>query len=314
MYELGFFHRSTLILLKLPAQLPNWPWHLVAQRLHSSHHGDFEKWQTAIATLPTTGPCPIDAGDVIHIDHATSPRVIEALQQLMPWRKGPFQIGECLIDTEWRSDWKWNRLAAEIDLAEHRVLDVGSGNGYFGWRMLGAGAREVIGIDPTLLFCMQHQAIQHFAQHPKNWVLPLGIEEIPSSPVFDSVFSMGVIYHRRTPTEHLQELRQQLRPGGQLVLESIVTPDPTGFKPAGRYARMRNVWWIPSVAELYQWLEQAGFKDIQCLDVSTTTVDEQRSTPWMTFESLAHSLDPEDSEKTVEGYPAPQRAVMLAHL
>nr|WP_169730591.1 DUF1698 domain-containing protein [Carnimonas nigrificans] len=40
--------------------------------------------------------------------------------------------------------------------------------------------------------------------------------------------------------------------------------------------------------------------------------DEQRSTEWMTFQSLKDFLDPEDQHKTIEGYPAPRRALLVA--
>ena len=76
---------------------------------------------------------------------------------------------------------------------------------------------------------------------------------------------------------------------------------------------MRNVWLLPTVAELTTWLQRSGFKDIDIIDQSTTTVDEQRSTEWMTFESLAQALDPDDPSKTVEGWPAPQRVVIVAN-
>lgn len=297
-----------------PTDLPNWPLELIEQRLSPDFHGDFTKWQQAIAQLPDNLAVTVSPGDTVHLELQTDVDLVPPLRALMPWRKGPFQFGDVFIDSEWRSDWKWQRLADQIDLVGQRVLDVGCGNGYFGWRMLQAGAREVVGVDPTLLFCMQHRAVQHFARDHHNWVLPLGIEELPQQPLFDAVFSMGVIYHRRDPQAHVVELKNHLRTGGQLLLESIVSPGERGFKPQNRYARMRNVWWIPTVAELTQWLAAAGLSDIQCLEVCKTTVQEQRSTPWMTFESLADCLDPEAPDKTVEGYPAPQRAVMLAHL
>ncbi len=294
--------------------LPNWPLHLVEERFNTAFHGDFTKWQAAINALPKESDCRVHIDDVVHLDFPQPNELATTLMQLHPWRKGPFKFAETHIDTEWRSDWKWRRMRDALVLSNHRVLDVGCGNGYFGWRMLAAGAREVVGIDPTVLFCMQHRAVQHFAHHPNHWVLPLGIEEIPVERLFDSVFSMGVIYHRRSPTEHIETLTGLLNPGGQLILESIVVDGKTGFKPKDRYARMRNVWWIPTVSEMEDWLRAAGLQRVECLDVSPTTEQEQRTTNWMTFESYRESLDPNDPEKTVEGYPAPKRAVMLAHL
>jgi tRNA (mo5U34)-methyltransferase len=197
------------------------------------------------------------------------------------------------------------------------VLDIGSGNGYYGWRMLGSGAKRVMGIDPTPLFVLQWLAAYHCAGDVSNWVLPLGIEQLPGeSRSFDAVFSMGVLYHRKNPIDHLRHLRRLLRPGGELVLETLVLNDP-GLEqliPDGRYARMRNVWSVPSLPLLEQWLEAAGLPGAQLLDVSTTTTAEQRSTAWMQFESLEQCLDPRHPERTIEGHPSPTRAALMIRL
>jgi tRNA (mo5U34)-methyltransferase len=220
------------------------------------------------------------------------------------------------IDTEWRSDWKWERLKNQIaPLQGRKVLDVGCGNGYHCWRMRGAGAELVVGIDPTLLFVMQFAALQKYLRDDHVAVLPLGIEHVPQKlRFFDTVFSMGVLYHRRSPFDHLLELRDALRPGGQLVLETLVIDGGVGeiLVPDDRYARMNNVWFLPSTAALTQWLKKVGFKNPQLLNATMTTTEEQRSTEWMTFQSLSHCLDPLDATRTIEGYPAPKRAILIA--
>ena len=310
MYELGFISGLPLV-MQLP-DLPGWPMSLVAQRLSTPHHGDYARWQAAIDALPMPEAHAIEIADTISIRFQTETSLQPHLIELHPWRKGPYLIGDEFINTEWRSDWKWQRLAPYIDLMGHRVLDVGSGNGYFGWRMLAAGAEQVIGIDPSILFCMQFRLIQKYMQAPNHWVLPFGIDDIPHEPIFDSVFSMGVIYHRREPKQHAQQLADLTKPGGQVILESLVNTGDQGFKPEHRYARMRNVWWLPSVAELIEWLTAAGLTEVECLDETVTTIEEQRSTDWMRFESLAQSLDSADPTQTVEGYPAPRRALILA--
>ena len=235
---------------------------------------------------------------------------------LNPWRKGPFQLGSIHIDSEWRSDLKWARVAPAISsLAGRRVLDVGCGNGYYALRMRGAGAAAVFGIDPTLLYIAQFAAVsRYFVPEPVH-LLPLRLEELPAgSHRFDTVFSMGVLYHSRSPIEHLRQLRDTLRPGGELVLETLILPGDTAFSrtPTSRYARMRNVWHLPSEAELLTWLGRTGFRDAHVADVTATTIEEQRSTAWMTFDSLAAALDPDDPSRTVEGWPAPLRAVVIA--
>ena len=89
----------------------------------------------------------------------------DALRGLHPWRKGPFRLFDIEIDTEWRSDWKWDRVQPHLDtLTGKRVLDIGCGSGYHAWRMLGAGASEVIGIEPTPLFVLQFWALQRYIQ------------------------------------------------------------------------------------------------------------------------------------------------------
>jgi tRNA (mo5U34)-methyltransferase len=242
----------------------------------------------------------------------------EQLMQLHPWRKGPYRIFGIDIDTEWRSDWKWDRLKDQIAPLRNRlVLDVGCGNGYHCWRMLGAGARLVLGIDPTLLSVMQFQAILKLYGEAPIYLLPLGIEDVPPNMgLFDTVFSMGVLYHRRSPIDHLLELKGCLRSGGELILETLVVEGDAAqvLVPEGRYAQMRNVWFLPSCAALMLWMRRCGFKNIRLVDVSKTSVEEQRSTEWMRFHSLAEFLDPNSSDLTCEGLPAPVRAVIVANV
>jgi tRNA (mo5U34)-methyltransferase len=57
-----------------------------------------------------------------------------------------------------------------------------------------------------------------------------------------------------------------------------------------------------------------GFEDAQTIDVSVTTTQEQRSSDWMRFHSLSDFLDPLDPNKSIEGHPAPRRAIVTANL
>ncbi|MEM8562814.1 MAG: tRNA 5-methoxyuridine(34)/uridine 5-oxyacetic acid(34) synthase CmoB [Pseudomonadota bacterium] len=291
--------------------------------LSQQRYGDLPRWLEALNALPTLAVSDIElsaarvsAHSDRAIDAADREALYSALQDLHPWRKGPFELFGIHIDTEWRSDWKWDRLVSEIDtLTGRRVLDVGCGSGYHCWRMLGEGAAEVIGIDPTPLFVLQFWAIQRYLQQPGIWVIPAGIEHLPPRLMaFDTVFSMGVLYHRRSPMDHLLELRQCLRPEGQLVLETLVIEGGVGevLVPEGRYSRMGNVWFLPSTATLLGWLRKLGYVDVRLVDVSVTTTQEQRTTDWMRFHSLANFLNPKDSSKTIEGYPAPRRAIIIA--
>lgn len=295
----------------------------IQKGLDSKRYGDLPKWQSVIEELPPFTPVSCDfnrdtvrIGDGSEIDAAEREALIQQLKQLHPWRKGPFELFGIHIDTEWHSDWKWNRLKDHIASPNGRtILDVGCGNGYHCWRMRGAGAKLVIGIDPTPLFTMQYEVMHRYTGEQGVYVLPLGIDDVPAQlEAFDSVFSMGVLYHRRSPLEHLEQLRDCLVPGGELVLETLVVDGDvdTVLVPEDRYARMGNVWFLPSVPMLERWLRRCRFTNIRTVDVTTTTTGEQRATEWMTFQSLADFLDPDDSSKSIEGYPAPRRAIVIA--
>lgn len=292
--------------------------------LDVSRHGDLRRWLTVLAQLPQVSASSVDlnadsirAGEPEDCVPETREVLEQGLRQLHPWRKGPYSMHGVQIEAEWRSNWKWNRLCNHITpLQERLVLDVGCGNGYHCWRMVGAGAALVIGIDPMLLRVIQFHAIRHFLGQWPAYVLPLGIEDLlPNLQAFDTVFSMGVLYHRRSPLDHLLELKAALRNGGELVLETLVIEGKRDqvLVPEGRYARMRNVWFIPSCPTLASWLRRCGYRQIRLIDVTPTTTAEQRSTDWMTFESLANCLDPSDPSRTVEGLPAPKRAIFLAN-
>ncbi|MDX1589946.1 MAG: tRNA 5-methoxyuridine(34)/uridine 5-oxyacetic acid(34) synthase CmoB [Oleiphilaceae bacterium] len=293
------------------------------QRFEQAPHGDMPRWLEALRSLPPIQPVRarldqplvrLEADDPL--PESTRQQVRRGLEGLRPWRKGPFEIFGTHIDTEWRSDWKWQRIAPHLrPLSGRTVLDVGCGSGYHCWRMLGSGARRVLGVDPSPLFLMQFLAIRQYLEPVPVDLLPLRMEDLPEGlGLFDTVFSMGVLYHRRSPLDHLLELKGALRPGGELVLETLVIEGDEGqtLMPEGRYGRMRNVWFIPSVATLARWLQRTGFTDIRCVDRDRTSLEEQRSTDWMPFQSLADFLDPRDHSRTIEGYPAPLRATLIA--
>ena len=313
---------QTLLELKAEAWVELLPQQL-KQAFDLNSHGSAAGWFDTIEQLPVIKSIASDLnagvvkiGDRSDLDEKTHDLLKQQLKNFHPWRKGPYDLFDIHIDTEWRSDWKWDRLKDHIKPLNNRlVLDVGCGNGYHCWRMLGAGARMVVGVDPLLINVLQFQLIRKLQGEAPVYVIPIGLEQIPEAiKTFDTVFSMGVLYHRRSPIDHILELKDCLRPGGELVLETLVIDGKDGeaLMPEGRYAKMRNVWFLPSCETLMSWLRRCGFKNCRVIDVSTTTINEQRTTEWMQFHSLNEFLDPQNASLTCEGLPAPKRAIILA--
>lgn len=295
----------------------------VDKAFNAPRHGELDNWLTMLDNLPEITPSSVDLLSEVRVGSSndTTQQVRDELERqlrtLMPWRKGPFSIFGLDINTEWHSDWKWDRVQPHISsLQGKHVLDIGCGNGYYALRSYGQGAELVVGIDPGQKYIMQFYAIKKYIGKIPVHLLPLGIEDVPASlKAFDTVFSMGVLYHRRSPLDHLIELRDCLKPGGELVLETLVIEGDVHsvLLPEGRYQQMRNVWFLPSCDALVLWLQRCGYQNVRVVDLSKTTTDEQRATDWMTFDSLEKFLDPDDPTKTIEGYPGPMRAVVLAN-
>lgn len=289
-------------------------------RLIESNNGHLPNWLSTIDGLPGLSATRTNFADAAveiggKCTEEERSNIQQALKSFHPWRKGPFRLFDVSVDSEWRSDLKWQRVAPHIDLTDHTVLDVGCGNGYYGWRMLGEGARAVLGLEPFPLYNMQHVVFSRYAHASQNVVIP-GTDSVLDRELgyFDTTFSMGVFYHCKNPIAHLESLRRSLRAGGTLVLETLVVKgdEDTVLVPRDRYAKMRNVWMIPSTLMLERLLTRVGFREVRIVDVSITTSQEQRRTEWMTFESLNDFLDPTDHTLTAEGHPAPMRAILIA--
>ncbi len=306
------------------------PWHeyfirAVEKKYADYTHGEVEEWQQLMNSLPDLTAKNVDIKNAISIEACDAltdeqrTQLTDKLKILHPWRKGPFDLFDIDIDTEWRSDWKWERIKSHISpLQDRSVLDVGCGNGYHCWRMLGEQARFVLGIDPSQKFLAQFSILQKYLGLSGCHMLPLGIEDMPEemgNDAFDSVFCMGVLYHRKSPINLLYQLKNLLNKGGELILETLVVDGDrnTILMPTSRYAQMRNVWFLPSTDALELWLTKCGFKNVRTIDVNRTSLQEQRSTDWMTFHSLVNFLDKDDITKTIEGYPAPKRATIIAN-
>lgn len=238
------------------------------------------------------------------------------IKAMLPWRKGPFSICGQEIDAEWRSDYKWNRIKPHLNQVHgKRILDIGCNNGYYMFRLAEDKPRLVVGVDPGERCWYQFELLQRYAKDPALVYELCGVNELDVFPgIFDVVLCMGIIYHHRNPLEMLERVQDTMIPGGQLILESIAIPETGSHAlcPPDRYAKMRNVYFIPTPECLEIWMQRAGFVDIRQIAFDEVTEEEQRSTPLAPYWSLKDYLDPADSSRTVEGYPAPWRVAVSA--
>jgi len=295
----------------------------ISNQAYQVNNGNIPKWSQAIDTIDALPKGKISLKKPyisINKDCIDSELLMDALYKLVPWRKGPFMINGLALESEWDGDMKWQRISKHIKpLKNKRVLDVGAGNGYFTLRMAMEGAKRALGIDPFLLFNYQFRAIKSMIESPLNaLLLPMKLEEIPKKPIFDTVFSMGVLYHQRDHMAHLSQLKEMMAPDAEFVIETLVVEGPEDYilVPKDRYAQMRNVYSIPSIKTLKSWLNDANFNNVRVVDVSKTTTAEQRKTPWIgeNGASLEDFLNPLDDSLTIEGYPAPTRAIVVCQL
>ena len=252
----------------------------------------------------------VSFGDVVKIEaKLDEARLLADAKALMPWRKGPFEIGATYIDTEWQSNIKYNLLRPHFNVKNKRVADIGCNNGYYMFRMLEDEPKALVGFDPSPLYKSQFDFINHFVKSDIVYEL-LGVEHVEFyEEKFDTIFCLGVLYHRSDPVAMLKQLYKGLDKQGEVILDTfyINGEEEMALCPESSYSKIPNIYFVPTIAALKNWCLRAGFVSFELLETSVTEVNEQRKTEWIEGQSLEDFLDPEDSTKTVEGYPAPQR-------
>ncbi len=240
--------------------------------------------------------------------------IVQTAKKLIPWRKGPFKIFDLEIDSEWQSNIKYNLIRPYFNLKDKIVADIGCNNGYYMFRMLEDKPKRLIGFDPSPLTLHQFEFINHFVKSDIVYEM-LGVEHLEFyNHKFDFIFMLGVLYHRPDPVGTLKSLARGLNSKGEILIDTFMIDgdDEICLTPNKRYSKIPNIYFIPTIPALKNWLERAGFGNIEVLATTVTTSEEQRKTPWSFDESLEDFLDPNDSSKTVEGYPAPKRVYVKA--
>ena len=276
-------------------------------------------YQNAIKNLPQYENVEVGLGDCVdvQIPNLTNEGIVQIKETALlmkPWRKGPFQINDLFIDTEWQSQIKYNLLEPHFNLSDKIVGDIGCNNGYYLFRMLTHKPKKLIGFDPSAIYYSQFQFINHFVKSDIVYEL-LGVEHVEFyEHKFDVLFCLGVLYHRSDPVMMLKSLFKGLNKGGELILDTFMI-DGEGemcLTPKDRYSKIPNIYFVPTVSALINWCHRAGFESVEVLETIVTDANEQRKTKWIDGQSLEDFLDPNDETKTVEGYPAPKRVYIKA--
>jgi len=280
---------------------------------------NIKPYQEAIAALPEYDNVKVTLGDSVevHVDDLSAQETVQIKETALlmkPWRKGPFRFNDLFIDSEWQSQIKYNLLEPHFDLKDKIVGDIGCNNGYYLFRMLSQEPKKLIGFDPSAIYYSQFQFIDHFIKSDIVYEL-LGVEHVEFyEHKFDTLFCLGVLYHRSDPVAMLKSLFKGLNKGGELILDTFMIDgeEEICLTPKDRYSKIPNIYFVPTVPALINWCHRAGFDSVEVLETMKTEPNEQRKTEWIDTQSLEDFLDPNDSEKTVEGYPAPKRVYIKA--
>jgi len=280
---------------------------------------NIKPYQEAIKVLPVFEDIEVKFNDKVEIQIANlsskdALQIDETARLMKPWRKGPFQINTLFIDSEWQSQIKYNLLEPYFNLKDKVIGDIGCNNGYYLFRMLTHKPKKLIGFDPSAIYYSQFQFINHFIKSDIKYEL-LGVEHVEFyEHKFDTLFCLGVLYHRSDPVAMLKSLFKGLNKNGELILDTFMIDgeEEVCLTPKDRYSKIPNIYFVPTVNALKNWCFRAGFKSVEVLETMVTESFEQRKTEWIDTQSLEDFLDPQDPSKTVEGYPSPKRVYIKA--
>lgn len=267
-----------------------------------------------VDNLPQVKDIQFSLDDIVKITSKTisnedKEKIHKSALGLRPWRKGPFELFDTFIDTEWQSFIKYNLLRPHFNLKDKIVGDIGCNNGYYLFKMLAEKPKKMVGFDPSALCKMQFDFINHYIKSDIKFEL-LGVEHLPFyEHKFDVLFCLGVLYHRSDPVNTLKELYSSLNKNGELILDTFMVDgdEPYSLSPAKTYSKIPNIYFVPTIKALQNWCERAKFSSFEVLEIKKTDIKEQRKTDWILGESLGDFLDPKNPDLTIEGYPAPKR-------
>jgi len=131
----------------------------------------------------------------------------------------------------------WVLPLTEADFAGQLVLDGGCGMGRFSEVAASFGASTVVGVD---FFDSVEVAHQIACRRENLHVVQADLLHLPFKPVFDLVFTLGVLHHLPDGESGFVSLRRSVRPGGRLHIWV--------------YGREGNEWLLRVVDPIRRWL------------------------------------------------------------
>ena len=287
-----------------------------------SHHGNLEQWKNILTKLPDIRTNYLDfskeciqIGNPKEINLSQLKILEKGLLNLRPWRKGPFNIFGLEVDSEWRSEKKWQRIEDYLPkIKGMRIGDIGCSNGYYSYKLLKLEPELIVGMDKTSLFIIQFLATKFYAKQIQELIiLPCSSEEFnPEFIDFDLLLSMGILYHAKNPSNHLASLQRLVKKNGYIILETIISnlKQNINIEKNQTYAGMSNIGTIFTKDNIIKLLNVSGFKNVQVINDSFTDRSEQRTTRWMQGKSLSDFIL--SNGDTIEGYPPVCRTIFIA--
>lgn len=165
------------------------------------------------------------------------------------------------------------QLIGDMDLSGKSAIDIGCASGLFALEAEKRGAARVVGADHTEhnIECLREVILPHLGSK----IEPLHVNMLDLNPEehgqFDLVIFAGVLYHLKYPFSALKVVRDLVKSGGTMILETgiyddynrraaLYTPSPKDTPLKGRFAKSCAFF---NEKALIENLEYFGFRVVE---------------------------------------------------
>jgi tRNA (mo5U34)-methyltransferase len=157
------------------------------------------------------------------------------------------------------------------NLTGKTALDIGCWDGLYSFECERRGAVRVVASD--LWEWAGHGAFDLAREELGSAAVPLECDvcDLPSrlgGERFDLVLFLGVLYHMRHPLLALEAVAACTKPGGKIIVDTLVGGDLETrvplmrFLPSDEIAGDATNWWQPNVAAVCEMLADVGYEEI----------------------------------------------------